>query len=186
MEKIKAIDSIAFLIGLTLIIVGIAVISDTWSFTQGKVDDYSSEDGFVDDYIVQEFDCNKGDKIKGEIKSDKVKNEGNEERNYPFDIYIINQENFEKFREEEGLEYGLVRKNIEKIKIDFKVPKSGKWYVIIDNTEIVEGAKEGDLDLVVEYYIKRDTNYKYVPIIIGGILVGLAVYIKFFYYCEKY
>lgn len=41
MEKIKGFESIAFLIGLTLIIVGLAVIVDTWSYTQGNIDDFS-------------------------------------------------------------------------------------------------------------------------------------------------
>lgn len=183
MEKIKGFESIAFLIGLTLIIVGLAVIVDTWSYTQGNIDDFSiaeENNAFVDNKITQEFDCSKGDKITGEIKSLKIKSEDEDEKKYPFNIYILDKENFEKYPQREGLEYAFVKENVEEIEFDEEIPKEGKWYVVIDNTEVITGAKEGEIDLSVEYYVKRESNYRYLPIIIGVVFVGIAVYLKFF------
>lgn len=69
---------------------------------------------------------------------------------------------------------------MEEIEFDEEIPKEGKWYVVIDNTEVITGAKEGEIDLSVEYYVKRESNYRYLPIIIGVVFVGIAVYLKFF------
>lgn len=181
MEESKGIESIAFLIGLTLIIVGIAVIADTWSFTQGTIDDFASEERYFDNYITQEFDCNEGDKIKGEVKSEKLSKDENDNVKYPFNIYILNEKNFEKFPQKEGLEYAYVKENINEVDFEVKVFEEGIWYVVIDNAKVEEGAKEGDLDLAVEYYVKKDSNFKYFPIILGVVIVGIGVYLKYFY-----
>lgn len=71
-------------------------------------------------YNVLELD--RGDTLKGEISSESH-----------MDIYFVDRSNFKKWDKDRDFNYEYCSESVLKTKIDYEVPKSGTWYLLMEN-----------------------------------------------------
>ncbi len=68
------------------------------------------------------FELKRGEILKGEISS-----------NSHIDIYFVNSTNFRKWDKDRRFEPECSNESVLKTKIDYEVPKRGKWYLLMEN-----------------------------------------------------
>lgn len=68
------------------------------------------------------FELKRGEILKGEISS-----------NSHIDIYFVNSTNFRKWDKDRRFDSECSNESVLKTKIDYEVPKRGKWYLLMEN-----------------------------------------------------
>ena len=68
------------------------------------------------------FELTRGEILKGEISSDSH-----------IDIYFVNNTNFKKWEKERTFNYECCNESVLETKIDYKVPRKGTWYLLVEN-----------------------------------------------------
>ena len=69
-----------------------------------------------------ELELEKNKTLKGQIKS-----------TYPVDVYFLDEQNFKKWDKEKNYDYEACHESVLSAEIKFEVPKSGTWFVTIEN-----------------------------------------------------
>jgi nucleoside 2-deoxyribosyltransferase len=83
------------------------------------------------------FNFEKGDFIAGYIESD-----------LPINIYIVDDRNYTKFIDDEEFNFELEVENVTRYSLDFEVPKTRVWHIIIENVNRKDA--NVDIDLAVD------------------------------------
>ncbi|OLD29740.1 MAG: hypothetical protein AUI62_02325 [Thaumarchaeota archaeon 13_1_40CM_2_39_7] len=91
----------------------------------------SSEEIFINDHIlikehgdvVYSSNFQKGDIIRGNIESD-----------LPITIYVVDNQNLEKYNENEEFDYEIEVEEVDNYSMNFLIPKTRVWNVIIVNS----------------------------------------------------
>jgi len=79
---------------------------------------------YADDYVSYDFDLKKGEELVGNISSDEMIN-----------FYFLSRHGLNKFENDENFSYEYGSEGILKRKVDFKPPRAGTWYLVIENEE---------------------------------------------------
>ena len=68
------------------------------------------------------FELKRGEVLRGEISSDSH-----------IDIYFVNNTNFKKWDKDRTFYHEYCNESVLETKIDYEVPKSGTWYLLMEN-----------------------------------------------------
>lgn len=74
------------------------------------------------DEYYYELELDKGKPLKGKIKS-----------TFPVNVYFLDEKNFRKWDKEKNYDYEACHESVLHAEINFEVPKSGTWFVTIEN-----------------------------------------------------
>src|SRR2546426_799351 len=91
----------------------------------------------IEDYEAYGFNFEKGDYISGSIHSD-----------VPINVYIVDNRNLERFKEEDEFTYEFEAEGITRLSVEFEIPKTRVWIILIENTD--REAANVDISLSVE------------------------------------
>ena len=91
----------------------------------------------IEDYEAYGFNFEKGDYISGSIRSD-----------VPINVYIVDNRNLERFKEEDEFTYEFEAEGITRLSVEFEIPKTRVWIILIENTD--REAANVDINLSVE------------------------------------
>ena len=90
-----------------------------------------------DNAYIYEFELEGDDILKGEISSTSH-----------IDVYFVNKTNFKKWDNDRDFNSECCNESVLKTKIDYEVPRSGKWYLLMENN----GRKTAIVKIFLYYF----------------------------------
>lgn len=98
----------------------------------------------IENYEVYSYELEEGVTLTGKIESD-----------IPIHVFIVNTRNLNLFENEEEFNYEKGIEDVLRYSINFQIPKTGNWHIIIDN----ESEEEDEEDIAAEVDIKIGVKY---------------------------
>ena len=82
-----------------------------------------------------EFELIMGEKLKGDILS-----------NSQIDIYLVTNDGFSKWMNDEVFDHECCHESITRTTINYQAPREGTWYLLVENN----GKKTAEVEVILE------------------------------------